>query len=115
MEEHGDIRGGYLRLPHQLSQIPLRLAQLRQQIDPVWLLMVSKRRRLVLVWFAPAHKINAIKLVREITNLGLKEAKELVETAPATIKDGLTMEEAEQLVERFRGIAVVAVEASAGK
>jgi uncharacterized protein (TIGR02996 family) len=45
LEERGDTRAEYLRLEHQLSQIPLRLAQLRKQIDPVWLARVRKRGR----------------------------------------------------------------------
>lgn len=42
-------------------------------------------------------KINVIKVVREITGLGLKEAKELVESAPKAIKEGLSKDEAEEL------------------
>jgi large subunit ribosomal protein L7/L12 len=42
-------------------------------------------------------KINVIKAVREVTTLGLKEAKDLVDSAPAPIKEGVTKEEAEQL------------------
>lgn len=42
-------------------------------------------------------KIQVIKAVREVTSLGLKEAKELVESAPKTIKDGLKKEEAEEI------------------
>ena len=43
------------------------------------------------------NKISAIKAVRSITGLGLKEAKEMVESAPATIKEGASKEEAEDL------------------
>ncbi|WP_029523384.1 50S ribosomal protein L7/L12 [Persephonella sp. KM09-Lau-8] len=42
-------------------------------------------------------KINVIKVVREITGLGLKEAKELVDNAPKPIKEGVSKEEAEQI------------------
>jgi len=42
-------------------------------------------------------KINVIKVVREITGLGLKEAKELVDSAPKPIKEGVSKEEAEQI------------------
>jgi len=42
-------------------------------------------------------KINVIKVVREITGLGLKEAKELVDSAPKPIKEGISKEEAEQI------------------
>ena len=43
---------------------------------------------------AGANKVNAIKAVRAITGLGLKEAKDLVESAPATVKDGVNKDEA---------------------
>ena len=43
---------------------------------------------------AGANKVNAIKAVRAITGLGLKEAKDLVESAPATVKDGVSKDEA---------------------
>ena len=46
-------------------------------------------------------KINVIKVVREVTNLGLKEAKELVESAPKAIKEGVTQDEANALKEKF--------------
>ena len=45
LQERGDIRGEYLRLEHQFAHIPLRLAQLREQIDQTWLAGVSKRRQ----------------------------------------------------------------------
>ena len=43
------------------------------------------------------NKINGIKAVREVTSLGLREAKELVESAPASIKDGIAKEEADEI------------------
>jgi len=43
------------------------------------------------------NKINVIKAVREVTSLGLKEAKDLVESAPAPIKEGVSKDEAEQV------------------
>ncbi len=50
---------------------------------------------------AGANKINVIKEVRAITNLGLKEAKDLVEGAPKTVKDDATKEEAEDLKKKL--------------
>lgn len=44
-----------------------------------------------------ASKINVIKVVRELTGLGLKEAKDLVDNAPKTLKEGVSKEEAESL------------------
>jgi large subunit ribosomal protein L7/L12 len=46
-------------------------------------------------------KINVIKVVREVTSLGLKEAKELVESAPAKVKEGINREEAEEIKKKF--------------
>jgi large subunit ribosomal protein L7/L12 len=46
-------------------------------------------------------KINVIKAVREVTSLGLKEAKELVESAPAKIKEAVSKEEAESIKKKF--------------
>jgi large subunit ribosomal protein L7/L12 len=44
-----------------------------------------------------ANKINVIKAIREVTSLGLKEAKELVESAPVNVKEGVTKDEAESV------------------
>jgi large subunit ribosomal protein L7/L12 len=46
-------------------------------------------------------KINVIKAVREVTSLGLKEAKDLVESAPANIKEGVNKDEAESIKKKF--------------
>ena len=46
-------------------------------------------------------KINVIKAVREVTSLGLKEAKELVEAAPKAVKEGVTKDEAEEIKKKF--------------
>jgi large subunit ribosomal protein L7/L12 len=48
-----------------------------------------------------ANKINVIKVVREATSLGLKEAKDLVEGAPKPIKEGVTKDEAEAIKKKF--------------
>jgi len=48
-----------------------------------------------------ANKINVIKAVREVTSLGLKEAKDLVDGAPKPIKEGVSKEEAEAIKKKF--------------
>ena len=50
---------------------------------------------------AGANKINVIKVVREVTSLGLKEAKDLVDGAPKTVKEGINKEEAETIKKKF--------------
>jgi large subunit ribosomal protein L7/L12 len=48
-----------------------------------------------------SNKINVIKAVREVTSLGLKEAKDLVDGAPKTIKEGVNKDEAESIKKKF--------------
>ena len=50
---------------------------------------------------AGEKKINVIKVVREVTSLGLKEAKDLVESAPAKVKEGVSKQEAEEIKKKF--------------
>jgi len=56
-----------------------------------------------------ANKIQTIKAVREVTSLGLKEAKDLVDGAPKAIKENATKEEAETIKKKFEGIATVEI------
>ena len=55
----------------------------------------------VVLTAAGANKINVIKAVREVTSLGLKEAKDLVDGAPKTVKEGIGKEEAENIKKKF--------------
>jgi ribosomal protein L7/L12 len=54
-----------------------------------------------LVSFPADKKINIIKVVREVTSLGLKEAKDLVEAVPKAVKEGVTKDEAETIRKKF--------------
>ena len=56
-----------------------------------------------------ANKINTIKAVREVTSLGLKEAKDLVDGAPKPIKENATKDEAEAIKKKFDGIATIEI------
>ena len=55
----------------------------------------------VVLTSAGANKINVIKAVREVTSLGLKEAKDLVDGAPKTVKENVSKEEAETIKKKF--------------
>ena len=55
----------------------------------------------VVLTAAGANKINVIKAVREVTSLGLKEAKDLVDGAPKPVKEGVSKEEAEAIKKKF--------------
>ena len=55
----------------------------------------------VVLQAAGANKINVIKVVREVTALGLKEAKDLVEAAPKAVKEGVSKEEAETVRQKL--------------
>ena len=50
-----------------------------------------------------AQKVPVIKTVREITGLGLKEAKDLVEGVPATVKEGIAKDEADEIMKKLEG------------
>ena len=58
---------------------------------------------------AGANKINTIKAVREVTSLGLKEAKDLVDGAPKPLKEAASKEEAEAIKKKFEGVATIEV------
>ena len=53
-------------------------------------------------------KINVIKVVREVTSLGLKEAKDLVESAPSAVKEAIPKDEAEALQKKFEEVGAKA-------
>jgi len=55
----------------------------------------------VVLQAAGANKINVIKVVREVTSLGLKEAKDLVDSAPKPVKEGVSKDEAEAIRKKF--------------
>ena len=55
----------------------------------------------VILKSAGDKKINVIKVVREVTSLGLKEAKDLLESAPATVKEAISKDEAEAVKKKF--------------
>ncbi len=55
-----------------------------------------------------ANKINVIKAVRELTSLGLKESKDLVESAPKTVKEGISKDEAATVKQRLEAAGATA-------
>ena len=58
---------------------------------------------------AGANKINTIKAVREVTALGLKEAKDLVDGAPKSLKENVSKEDAAAIAKKFEGVATVEI------
>ena len=58
----------------------------------------------VILVAAGANKINVIKAVREVTSLGLKEAKDLVDGAPKPVKEGVSKDEAEAIKKKFTDV-----------
>ena len=58
---------------------------------------------------AGANKISTIKAVREVTALGLKEAKDLVDGAPKPLKESVSKEDAENIKKKFEGVATVEI------
>ena len=62
----------------------------------------------VILKSAGANKIGVIKVVRALTGLGLKEAKEIVDNVPKALKEGISKEDAEKLAEELKGAGAVA-------
>jgi len=58
---------------------------------------------------AGANKINTIKAVREVTALGLKEAKDLVDGAPKPLKENISKEDAAAIAKKFEGVATIEI------
>jgi large subunit ribosomal protein L7/L12 len=58
---------------------------------------------------AGANKINTIKAVREVTALGLKEAKDLVDAAPKPLKENISKDDAAAIAKKFEGVATVEI------
>lgn len=117
LEERGDLRGEYLRLDSQVQTLPARLAELVEHIDPAWLNEVHGRFRITIVAVARDQKIGAIKLVRELTRLGLKDAKDLVEavtaTNPVVMLEDVELDRAREIVETCAEAMSLRVEPSA--
>src|SRR5436305_8452140 len=59
----------------------------------------------VILLAAGENKVNTIKVVREVTGLGLKEAKDLVDGAPKPLKEGISKDEAAAITKKFEGVA----------
>jgi len=71
--------------------------------------VVEQTEFTVILKDAGANKISTIKAVREVTSLGLKEAKDLVDGAPKPLKENVSKEEAETVKKKFEGIATVEI------
>ncbi len=65
---------------------------------------VEEQTEFTVVLAAAGDKIKTIKVVREVTSLGLKEAKDLVDGAPGTVKEGVSKEEAANIKKKFEEV-----------
>jgi ABC-2 type transport system ATP-binding protein len=75
----------------------------------VKIILPEKTDFLIILKDAGADKIETIKLVREVTSMSIKEAKDLVEGAPGVLKENATREAAESIVKRFAGVATIEI------
>ena len=106
LQERGDPRGDYLRLEIELAglrdgpRLGEREAlgrQLREGVDPAWLRQAGKPFDVWLLGYPSPRKIPIIKAIRELTGVGLKEAKELSEQLPSRILARRSRAEAERV------------------
>jgi large subunit ribosomal protein L7/L12 len=110
LDKRADPRGEYVRLEAHYHAIPARLAQLAAMFDAAWLASVARRYDVVLVDAGP-NKIGAIKLVRELTGMGLKDAKDSVvgvARSPQLIVADVDRDVALDVVDRFRATGALA-------
>lgn len=113
LEERGDPRGEYLRLEMQLATIPTRITELVKHIDPAWIYAVGGEYRISIVSSGP-NKISAIKVVREVTGLGLREALQVVDTAspeqPSLLFESLELERVREVIAKLEPYMRLVVE-----
>ncbi len=112
LEEQGDPRARYLRMELELARMDeddpryaAREAELqlcRVPLEPLWVHEVGRAYDLFLLGYDSSRKIMVIKLLRELTAIGIAEAKGLAESLPVLVKPGISRAETEQLRDRFR-------------
>jgi uncharacterized protein (TIGR02996 family) len=112
LEERADRRGEYLRLEIEYAglgeddprraELEGRLRGLRVPIEPGWLARAGKRFDVWLLGYPPAGKIAVIKVIRELTECGLAEAKQLSETLPALVLGDRCLADAERARDGLR-------------
>jgi large subunit ribosomal protein L7/L12 len=109
LRDRNDPRAEYLRLWRERERITVLLDELAERLDSAWVGLLPGAWRVLLTSYPPQLKIHAIKLVRELNELGLREAKDLVESVPSVVAEGLTQTQANQLKRRFEadGLTVV--------
>jgi large subunit ribosomal protein L7/L12 len=88
MEEKFNVTAAVMAAPAAASAAPAAAAEEKTEFD-------------VVLTAAGDNKINVIKVVRELTSLGLKEAKDLVESAPAVVKEALSKADAEAMKKKL--------------
>ena len=91
LEEHYDVSAAAAAMPMAVAAAPGAGGAAEEE----------KTEFDVMLTAVGDKKINVIKVVREVTSLGLKEAKELVESAPTAIKEGVAKDEAEEIKKKF--------------
>ncbi|MCZ2340629.1 MAG: ribosomal protein L7/L12 [Bacteroidales bacterium] len=111
LDEQGESeKAEYLRLLHESERIWLRLAELRPQVPREWVLSVHPWCRVVLERVHPGRKIDAIRLIREFTGLGLAETAAVVETTGTVLRSDLSLDAARTIVKAFEEVAVLQIE-----
>jgi uncharacterized protein (TIGR02996 family) len=113
LQELGDPRGEYLRLEVQVHTATRRMEELRQQLDPRWLRSVARTWAIKIFSFPRERIIETIKVIREATNCGLKDAKDVVNRITATGQpqvaiDGLDEAQVERALRTIRSSGAVA-------
>ena len=93
-------------IANQLSELSvMQVAELVKTLEEKWGVSAAAAAPvMVAAAGAPAAGINVIKVVREVTSLGLKEAKDLVDGAPKLVKEGVSKDEAASIKKKFEEV-----------
>jgi uncharacterized protein (TIGR02996 family) len=102
LQEHGEEdKAEFVRLEYQLRRARVRLEELQPSLGAEWIGKVMGTASVVLVSYPPQQKINCIKIIRELTGVGLAEAKKMSESLPCVIKKLMPYEQAQSLMKPF--------------
>lgn len=101
LEQGEDDKSAYIRMEYQMRMAKARLDELSHTVDQEWLSRIAGMASVVLLGYPITHKINAIKIIREVSGVGLAEAKQMSESLPCVIRTNVPLPEATAIVKQF--------------
>lgn len=111
LDEHDrPVEAEYLRLLSELRRVTARLTTLRGQLDRRWVADINPWCRVVLTRIFPERRLEAVRLVRELTDESMASVRKRVADPPVLLRGGLSLEAATRLATVFEPVGEVAIE-----